>query len=62
MRISGAPGLCKSNYADTAQSVKVQLPVILGNSWDKRWEELDTATLSNSSIGKISLTVKAKSP
>src|SRR5208283_5506117 len=56
MRISGAPGLCKYNYAAPARSVKIQLPLILGNSPTIRLIELDAATSLYSSIGKISLT------
>jgi hypothetical protein len=62
MRISGAADVCKDNYAATLQSVKIQPPPITDNIPEIFLSELDVATLLHSSIGKISLTVAAKSP
>jgi hypothetical protein len=62
MRISGAPDVCKDNYADHLQSVKMQPPLILANMPKICPEDPDAAISLHSSIGKISLTLAAKSP
>jgi hypothetical protein len=44
MRISGAADDCKHNYAADLQSVKMQLPLIIGNLPEICLIELDAAT------------------